>query len=54
MLAYFFPALIGVPLAIALAVAYAAIAQWLFNTGDYWMPLATPLLRSFRWRCFSA
>lgn len=47
MLAYFFPAMIGVPLAIALAIAYGATAQWLFNSGDYWMPLATPLLAQF-------
>jgi len=47
MLAYFLPAMMGVPLAIALAVAYAATAQWLFNGGDHWMPLATPLLAQF-------
>lgn len=47
MLAYFLPAMIGVPLAIILAVAYAASAQWLFNTGNYWMPMATPLLAQF-------
>lgn len=47
MLAYFLPAMIGVPLAIALAVGYAATAQWLFNTGEHWMPLATPLLAQF-------
>lgn len=47
MLAYFLPAMVGVPLAIVLAVAYAATAQWLFNTGEHWMPLATPLLAQF-------
>jgi adenylate cyclase len=47
LIAYLLPAMIGVPLAIALAVAYAVIAQWLFNTGDWWMPLATPLLAQF-------
>ena len=47
LLAYFLPAMIGVPLTIALAVAYAATAQWLFNAGDYWVPLATPLLAQF-------
>ena len=47
MLAYLLPAMMGVPLAIVLAVAYAATAQWLFNTGEHWMPLATPLLAQF-------
>jgi adenylate cyclase len=46
-LAYFLPAMLGVPLAIILAVAYAATAQWLFNTGDHWLTLATPLLVQF-------
>ncbi|OYW63207.1 MAG: hypothetical protein B7Y26_13695 [Hydrogenophilales bacterium 16-64-46] len=46
-LAYFLPAMLGVPLAIALAAAYGAIAQWLFNNGDHWLPLATPLLLQF-------
>lgn len=47
MLAYFLPAMIGVPLAIVVAMAYAVTAQWLFNTGEHWMPLATPLLAQF-------
>ena len=47
MLAYLLPAVVGVPLAVVLAVAYAATAQWLFNTGNHWMPLATPLLAQF-------
>jgi adenylate cyclase len=47
MLAYFLPAMMGVPLAIVLAFAYAATAQWLFNAGDHWMPLAIPLLAQF-------
>lgn len=47
MLAYFLPAMVGVPLAIVLAVAYAATAQWLFNTSEHWLPLATPLLAQF-------
>jgi len=46
-LAYFLPAMLGVPLAIALALAYAVSAQWLFNSGDHWLPLATPLLAQF-------
>lgn len=45
--AYFLPALFGVPLAIVLALAYAAGAQWQFNAGDHWLPLATPLLAQF-------
>lgn len=47
LIAYLLPAMIGVPLAIALAVAYAVAAQWLFNNGDWWMPLATPMLVQF-------
>jgi len=43
-IAYFFPAMLGVPLTILLAVAYAVWAQWLFNTEAHWVPLATPLL----------
>lgn len=46
-IAYLLPAMIGVPLAIAIAVAYAVGAQWLFNTGDWWMPMATPMLAQF-------
>lgn len=46
-LIYFLPAMIGVPLGIVLAVLYAAMAQWLFNTEGYWLPLATPLLAQF-------
>jgi len=40
-------AVFGVPLTITLAVAYAAAAQWLFNSGDHWLPLAIPLLAQF-------
>lgn len=47
MLAYLLPSMVGVPLAIVLAVTYAATAQWLFNTGNLWMPLATPVLAQF-------
>ena len=47
MLAYLLPAMAGVPLTILLAVAYAATAQWLFNSGEHWLPLATPLLAQF-------
>nr|MCU0843196.1 adenylate/guanylate cyclase domain-containing protein [Thiobacillaceae bacterium] len=46
-LAYFLPAILGVPLAIALAVAYAWVAQGLFDGTDLWVPLATPLLAQF-------
>lgn len=42
-IAYLLPALLGVPLAIALAALYAAVAQWAFNSADMWMPLATLL-----------
>lgn len=44
---YWLPAMLGVPLAIGLAVTYAVSAQWLFNQGDWWMPMATPLLGQF-------
>jgi adenylate cyclase len=43
-LAYALPAMVGVPLTIALALGYAATAQWLFNSGNWWVPLAAPLL----------
>lgn len=46
-IAYFLPAMLGVPLAIILAVAYAVGVQWLFNTEAHWLPLATPLLAQF-------
>jgi adenylate cyclase len=46
-LAYFLPAAAGVPLAVVLAATYAFTAQWLFNTGNHWLPLATPLLAQF-------
>jgi len=46
-LAYFLPALLGVPLTLVLAAAYASTAQWLFNSADQWLPLATPLLAQF-------
>jgi adenylate cyclase len=47
LLAYLLPAVLGVPLTIGLAVAYAVTAQWLFNSGDHWLPLAIPLLAQF-------
>lgn len=43
-LVYLTPALYGVPLAIALAVAYAAAALFAFKHGGHWWPLATPLV----------
>lgn len=46
-LAYLLPAMMGVPLAIALAATYAVAGQWLFNSGNHWLPLATPLLLQF-------
>ncbi|MCP4410818.1 MAG: adenylate/guanylate cyclase domain-containing protein [Gammaproteobacteria bacterium] len=46
-LVYLLPAIIGVPVAIALAALYAVIAQFSFNTMDYWMPLTTPMLVQF-------
>ena len=47
MLAYLLPAMVGVPLTIILAAAYAFTAQWLFNSSDHLLPLATPLLAQF-------
>jgi adenylate cyclase len=43
-LAYLFPAMVGVPLAILLAAGYAAAAQTAFSTRDMWFPVAIPLL----------
>ncbi len=43
-LAYALPAMVGAPLTLMLAVGYAATAQWLFNSGNWWLPLAIPLL----------
>lgn len=44
---YLVPALVGVPLAFATAAAYAAAAQFAFNSADSWLPLAIPLLVQF-------
>lgn len=46
-LAYLLPAMIGVPLTLGLALGYAASAQWLFNGGNWWLPLAIPVLAQF-------
>jgi adenylate cyclase len=43
-IAYLFSAVIAVPLTLTLAVLYVIGAQWLFNSSDVWVPLATPLL----------
>ena len=42
--AYHLPATAGVPSVFALAALYAALAQWRFNAGDLWLPMAIPLL----------
>lgn len=41
---YLFPAMIGVAFGIGASGLYAAIAQWAFNDGNLWLPLATPIL----------
>ena len=41
---YLFPALIGVPISIAMAACYAVAVQWVFNGQDIWLPMAIPLL----------
>ena len=43
-IAYLLPALFGVSLVLALALAYGIAAQLLFNNYDYWVPLATPVI----------
>jgi adenylate cyclase len=43
-LLYVLPGYIGVPVALLLAAAYAAAAQWLFNEWAIILPTATPLL----------
>ena len=43
-LVYLLPALWGVPLALALAAAYAIAAQHAFTARELWLPFATPLL----------
>jgi EAL domain-containing protein (putative c-di-GMP-specific phosphodiesterase class I)/CHASE2 domain-containing sensor protein len=44
---YCLRAVASVLLSLTLAVAYAIAAQWMFNTHDYWLPLAVPLLMQF-------
>lgn len=41
---YVLPALMAVPLALALAVLYGVMVQYGFNAADLWLPLATPIL----------
>ena len=41
---YLFPAMIGVAFGVGASVIYAAVAQWAFNAGNLWLPLATPIL----------
>jgi adenylate cyclase len=47
MVIYFTPASLGVPAAIAVAAIYGYFAQVMFNDGQLWLPLATPLLVQF-------
>jgi len=46
-LIYMFPAISGVPIAIALVLLYGFGVQWGFNNDNLWMPLATPVLVQF-------
>jgi adenylate cyclase len=41
---YLLPAVIGVAFGLGISVAYAAAAQWAFNSEDLWLPLAIPVL----------
>ncbi len=41
---YLLPALAGVPVCLALALAYAYAAHWTFGGQALWLPIATPLL----------
>ncbi len=41
---YFLPALVAVPLAIAMSGLYGVGVQWAFNEAVLWLPLATPVL----------
>jgi adenylate cyclase len=41
---YLLPAVIGVAFGLGISVAYAAAAQWAFNSEDLWLPLAVPVL----------
>jgi adenylate cyclase len=41
---FLLPALIGVPLALALGAAYAVLAQLAFGRAETWLPLVVPLL----------
>jgi adenylate cyclase len=41
---YLLPATVAVPLALLLSGIYVAVVQFVFNTGDLWLPLAIPLL----------
>lgn len=50
---YLLPAIAGVPLALFLAGLYASYAQWQFNGGATWLPLATPMLVQFPVALFS-
>ena len=44
MVTYSLPAIMGVPLTLALGAAYWGTAQYAFNTSGTWLPLATPLV----------
>lgn len=41
---YLLAALAGVPLALLLTSLYVAVAQFVFNSADVWLPLATPVI----------
>ncbi|MEJ2178242.1 MAG: adenylate/guanylate cyclase domain-containing protein [Gammaproteobacteria bacterium] len=47
LIAYLLPAMIGVPLAILVAVSYTALTHYVFGAYTIWLPAATPLLIQF-------
>lgn len=47
LIAYLLPAIIGVPLAILVAIVYMVLTHYLFGAYSLWLPAATPLLIQF-------
>jgi adenylate cyclase len=47
LIAYLMPAMIGVPLAVIVAISYIVLAHYLFGAYALWLPAATPLLIQF-------
>ncbi|MGD2171029.1 MAG: adenylate/guanylate cyclase domain-containing protein, partial [Gammaproteobacteria bacterium] len=47
LIVYFAPASLGVPGSVIVTAGYAIYAQYLFNTEQIWLPIATPVLLQF-------